>query len=191
MDLKPITLTGKYIRLEPPEERHADDIALSGDTTMFTYTYGPKTWTPPDIWAYMQHYVSLDNALPFVMIDLESEKAIGFSGLINAYFYHNRIELGSTWVNPPYQGTLVNKESKYLMLRHAFEDQGVNRVEFKLDPRNQRSANALRSIGAVEEGLLRDHMVLMDGTIRDSQFFSIIAAEWPQVKQHLAEKLRY
>ena len=100
------------------------------------------------------------------------------------------LEIGGTWYAPSYQHTAVNTESKLLLLAHAFEVLGCIRVQFKTDSRNIRSQEALERIGAVREGVLRNHMILHDGYIRDSVYYSIIASEWPGVKEHLVRKLQ-
>ncbi|MFO3795968.1 MAG: GNAT family N-acetyltransferase, partial [Anaerolineales bacterium] len=98
---------------------------------------------------------------------------------------HRGVEIGGTWYGVAYQRTVVNTECKYLLLRHAFEDWGCIRVQFKADSRNERSIRALERIGAVREGVLRNHMILADGTIRHSVYFSILNSEWPAVKARL------
>jgi RimJ/RimL family protein N-acetyltransferase len=101
------------------------------------------------------------------------------------------LEIGGTWYGVDYQRTVVNTEAKYLLLRHAFETLGCIRVQFKADLRNERSQRAIERIGAVREGVLRAHVILPDGYIRDSVIFSIIKSEWPTVKQRLLGKLGY
>ena len=103
--------------------------------------------------------------------------------------YNRRMEIGWTWVAIPCQRTVVNTESKYLMLRHAFETLGCIRVEFKTDSLNDRSRQALLRIGAKEEGILRNHMIVHDGRYRHSVSFSVIDSEWPDIKATLQKKL--
>jgi RimJ/RimL family protein N-acetyltransferase len=102
---------------------------------------------------------------------------------------NRRAEIGGTWLAPPWQRTPLNSEAKYLMLRHAFERAGLNRVEFKTDSRNARSRAALARIGATEEGTFRRHMVMPDGALRDSVWFSVIAEDWPSVRARLERLL--
>jgi RimJ/RimL family protein N-acetyltransferase len=99
------------------------------------------------------------------------------------------VEIGWTWLGTPWQRTAFNTEAKYLLLTHAFEALGLNRVEFKTDVLNERSRNAILRLGALEEGILRRHMVMRDGRVRDSVYYSIIAEEWPQVKESLRRRL--
>ena len=97
------------------------------------------------------------------------------------------LEIGGTWYAPNCQRTGVNTESKYLLLGHAFEVLGCLRVQFRTDVRNLRSQKAIERLGAVREGVLRDHMVLPDGTVRSSIIYSILRGEWQAVKRHLEE----
>jgi RimJ/RimL family protein N-acetyltransferase len=103
---------------------------------------------------------------------------------------NRHVEIGATWLARPWQRTVMNTEAKYLMLRHAFEQLGCNRVELKTDELNQRSRNAILRIGAKQEGIFRNHVVCADGRLRNSVWFSIIDSEWPGVKASLEEKLR-
>jgi RimJ/RimL family protein N-acetyltransferase len=114
---------------------------------------------------------------------------VGSSGFHETDWHHRRTEIGATWVTPARQRTAINTEAKYLMLRHAFEDRGLLRVEFKTDSLNTKSRAALARIGATEEGTFRNHMVMPDGRSRHSVYFSIIAAEWPAVKERLERSL--
>jgi RimJ/RimL family protein N-acetyltransferase len=98
---------------------------------------------------------------------------------------HRRLEIGATWLNPRHQRTGANTEAKLLLLRHAFEALGCERVEFKTDAENKASRAALARIGAREEGTLRSHMGRLDGSRRDSVYFGVIAPEWPHVRAHL------
>jgi RimJ/RimL family protein N-acetyltransferase len=99
------------------------------------------------------------------------------------------LEIGGTWYGPDFQRTAVNTECKYLLLRHAFEELGCIRVQLKTDSRNERSQKAIERIGAVKEGVLRNHMILPNKHIRHSVFYSIIDAEWPGVKRRLEAML--
>jgi RimJ/RimL family protein N-acetyltransferase len=102
---------------------------------------------------------------------------------------HRSLEIGGTWYGLEFQHTVVNTESKYLLLQYAFETLGTIRVQFKADNRNERSLRAIERIGAKREGILRNHFILPDGVIRDSVFYSVIESEWPGVKDRLTELL--
>ncbi len=101
------------------------------------------------------------------------------------------LEIGFTWVAKPYQATAVNPECKYLLLRHAFEEQGAVRVQLKTDLRNLQSQAAIAKLGAVREGVLRKHMVMPDGHVRDTVMYSVTNDEWPAVRRRLEERLGY
>ena len=103
---------------------------------------------------------------------------------------HRRLEIGWTWVGTAYQRTGANREAKLLQLTHAFETLGANRVEFKTHARNEKSRNALAGIGATFEGVFRNHMIMPDGSIRHSAYFSVTAEEWPSVKAASARAWR-
>ncbi|HSB79179.1 MAG TPA: GNAT family protein, partial [Candidatus Methylomirabilis sp.] len=127
--------------------------------------------------------------LPFATIEKVSGKVVGSSRYANVDSTNRRLEIGWTWVAPPWQRSVVNTEAKYLMLRHAFEALGCIRVEFKTDSLNERSRQALLRIGAKEEGIFRNHMITPSGRIRHSVYFSIIDSEWPEVKGRLEAKI--
>jgi len=113
----------------------------------------------------------------------------GTTRYMNMDLANRKVEIGSTWLAPQWQRTVVNTEAKYLMLRHAFEVWRCIRVELKTDALNQRSRNAILRLGAKEEGTLRKHMIAWDGRQRDSVYFSILDTEWPQVKARLETRL--
>jgi RimJ/RimL family protein N-acetyltransferase len=126
---------------------------------------------------------------PFATIDLASGQAIGSSRFLSIVREHRRLEIGWTWVATPFQRTGANREAKLLQMTHAFETLGANRVEFKTHSRNERSRTALAGIGATFEGVLRNHMIMPDGSIRHSAYFSVIVEEWPVVKARLEASL--
>ena len=131
-----------------------------------------------------------DKALPFVTLDAATGRVIGSTRFFNIDAANLKTEIGYTWLVAGAQRTGVNREAKYLMLRHAFETWRLRRVEFKAHARNEQSRAALLRLGAVEEGTLRKHMVMPDGSARDSVYFSIVDAEWPEVKARLEAQLR-
>jgi RimJ/RimL family protein N-acetyltransferase len=102
---------------------------------------------------------------------------------------HRRLEIGWTWVGRAFQRTGANREAKLLQLSHAFEDLGANRVEFKTDARNEISRAALLGMGATFEGIFRNHMIMPNGPLRDSAWYSVVAEEWPAVKARLVASL--
>jgi RimJ/RimL family protein N-acetyltransferase len=131
-----------------------------------------------------------NKALPFATVQHASGEVIGSTRFGNIDKEHRRVEIGWTWIAKPWQKTAINTEAKFLMLQHAFEILGCVRVELKTDALNERSRRAILRIGAKEEGTLSSHIVCSTGRIRDTVYFSILRAEWPQVKCNLLSKLQ-
>lgn len=195
LNVQPITLTGRTVRLEPLAEHHSHDLWEAGaDPSIWEFMLYGERRTEADIHEWVLDILSRRQRLgdvPFAVILLASGKAVGATRYMNIVPKDRGLEIGGTWYGVPYQRTAVNTECKYLLLRHAFETLGVIRVQLKTDARNVRSQRAIERIGAVKEGVLRNHMVLPDGRIRDSVFYSILDREWPDVKKRLEEKLGY
>ena len=187
--LGPRTLRGRFIALEPMEERHhAGLIAAAADPE--TWRYIPFDMSKgyaariPDF----THEMAMGRQLTFVVRHLADGEIIGSSSYLALAADQARVEIGATWYVAAARGTAVNPEAKYLMLGNAF-DAGYNRVEFKTDSKNARSRAALTKLGAKEEGTLRGHMWMPQGYFRDSVYFSILASEWPDVKAALEKRL--
>jgi RimJ/RimL family protein N-acetyltransferase len=193
MELQPVTLTGKRIRLEPLSEAHADDLTLVGmDERIWRFMLYGNICTAEDLQGWIRDMLARQKRgtdLPFAAIYLASGKAIGCTRYLDIHLEHRNLEIGGTWFGVTYQGTGVNPEAKYLLLKHAFETLGCLRVQLKTDTRNLHSQRAIERIGAVREGVLRDHMILEDGTVRSSVYYSILEREWPDVKARLEKRL--
>ncbi|HAQ08362.1 MAG TPA: GNAT family N-acetyltransferase [Bacillus bacterium] len=129
------------------------------------------------------------NQIPFAVFDKEKGRIIGSTRFLEISDIHKTLEIGWTWYHPEYWRTRVNTETKFLLLKYAFEEMGNNRIQFCTDLRNVRSQKAIARIGAKKEGTLRKHRVIADGFVRDTVVFSIIKDEWPAVKAQLQEKL--
>lgn len=190
MDLEPITLRGEAIRLEPLSLAHLDDLVDAAEPGIFEWFTADlssrdamRTWVDDALAAR-----EAGSALPFATVHRASERVIGSTRFGNAAPEHRRVEIGWTWLSPSHQRTRANTEAKYRMLRHAFETWDCVRVELKTDTRNTRSRDAIRRLGATEEGVLRSHMQTPQGT-RDTVYYSILSAEWPSVKRDLEAKL--
>ena len=186
--VEPVVLEGPRIRLEPLRPDHLADLALVAfDPSLWQWTImGPQGEAGLRGWLE----TALANAeagteRPFATIDRASGRAIGSSRFMSIVPEHRRLEIGWTWVATAFQRTGANREAKLLQLTHAFETLGANRVEFKTHSGNDRSRTALAGIGATFEGVFRNHMVMPDGSIRHSAWFSVIAEEWPIVKARL------
>jgi RimJ/RimL family protein N-acetyltransferase len=127
--------------------------------------------------------------MPFATIDRATDQPIGSSRFMSIVPEHRRLEIGWTWVAPAWQRRGANQEAKYLQLRHAFEDLGANRVEFKTDSLNEKANPALLAIGATFEGTFRNHMIMPGGRLRHSNYYSVTVEEWPDRKARLETKL--
>jgi RimJ/RimL family protein N-acetyltransferase len=193
MEVLPVTLSGRFVRLEPLAETHVPDLArVAGDESIWRYMLYGTIQSEDQMLAWVQDLLERQargTDLPFAVIHTGSGKAIGATRYLDIRPADRGIEIGGTWYGADYQRTAVNTECKYLLLTHAFEQLGCLRVQFKTDLRNVRSQQAIERIGATREGVLRAHMVTPEGHIRDSVYFSIIAPEWPQVKALLEGKL--
>jgi RimJ/RimL family protein N-acetyltransferase len=192
ISIEPIVLEGDAVRLEPLSTEHLAGLAevgLAGD--VFRWFTQPVT-TRSEMQAFIQTALGeqqAGTALPFAAFSRRLERIVGSTRFANIDPNNRRVEIGWTWLAPAHQRTVVNTEAKYLMLRHAFESWGCNRVEFKTDSLNERSRKALLRIGAKEEGTLRNHMVTASGRLRHSVYFSIVSEDWPAVKAMLLGKL--
>ena len=189
---RPVTLEGRHVRLEPLSLAHQDRLCADGlDAELWRWAQTSLA-TPADMRAYIETALTWQaqgTALPFAIVARATGQVVGSTRYANIERADRRLEIGWTWIARAAQRTPVNTEAKYLLLRHAFEVLGCNRVEFKTDVLNERSRAALLRIGAKQEGVLRSHMITASGRVRDSVYFSIIAAEWPAVKVGLEAKL--
>ncbi len=190
MEIKPVTLEGKHIRLEPVR---LDHVAALWRVSAYE-----------EIWRYLPYIMqSEDDMRTFIEAELRKQQSgigfrfatiaktsaqpVGSTSYLNIDRQHRHLEIGGTWITPSWQRSAVNTEAKYLQLSHAFETLGCIRVEFKTDSLNVNSQQALARIGAVEEGTFRNHRIMPDGRLRHSVYFSIIDSEWPSVKAHLEQ----
>lgn len=193
LNIQPVTLHGRIVRLEPLSEAHVADLTTVGnDSNIWRYMlYGDVATENRMLWFVQEllHRQSQGTDLPFAVIHLASQRAIGSTRYLAIRPEHHVVEIGGTWFGVNYQGSGVNIDSKYLLLRHAFETLGCIRVEIKTDTRNTRSIRAIERLGAVKEGVFRNHIITPDGTIRDTVYYSIIDAEWPSVKARLEAEL--
>jgi RimJ/RimL family protein N-acetyltransferase len=192
--VKPITLEGSAVRLEPLGLEHAPllwDVVKSHADETFRWLPYPLA-TPEDFHREAERALAelrCGVSLPFVTVERSSGRAIGSTRYLNIDVSNRRVEIGSTWIAPAWQRTAINTEAKYLMLRHAFEQWGCLRVELKTDALNQKSRNAILRIGAQPEGALRQHLITHTGRVRDTVYFSILDKEWPKVKVLLQKQM--
>jgi N-acetyltransferase len=189
----PITLEGSAVRLEPIRREHAEifwEVAKDALDDIFQWIpYRMKT--REDFQGLVEKAFAEQErgeSVVFATVERVSGQVIGSTRFMNIDRVNRRVEIGSTWIAPPWQRSVVNTEAKYLMLRHAFEVWKCMRVELKTDALNQRSRNAILRIGAKKEGTLRKHAITWTGRVRDSVYFSILDTEWPEVKAKLEAK---
>jgi N-acetyltransferase len=190
----PITLEGSVVRLEPIRRDHAADFwNVTKDALDNIFEWIPyRLKTREDFERLVQKAFDEQkrgDSVVFATVERNSGRVIGSTRFMNIDRINRRVEIGSTWIAPPWQRTAVNTEAKHLMLRQAFEVWKCFRVELKTDALNQKSRNAILRIGAKEEGTLRRHVLTWTGRVRDSVYFSILDAEWPQVKVRLESML--
>ena len=189
---EPVVLEGRHVRLEPLAERHRADIeaAVAEDPdalrlgALLLVIEGWPAW-----FAEARDGTAAGEYVAWATIERSSGRAIGSTRFGNIDVASEALEIGWTWLAPSRWRTVVNTEAKLLQLRHAFDDLGAGRVAFKTDARNARSQAAIERIGGVREGTLRRHMRMPDGHIRDSVYFSILAGEWPAVRERLEARL--
>lgn len=185
--IEPVTLEGRYVRLEPANDGHIDALwQVAQDPEIWTYIPFPVRTRDE-----LASLVEFGNAsgLSFATIDRVTGEPVGGTAFLALDPVNRSVEIGATWITPEHQRTSVNTDAKLLQLTHAFETLECERVYFKTDSRNVRSRAAIARLGATEEGTFRRHWLLPDGTWRDSVYFSVIAPEWPAVRANLTERL--
>ena len=188
-----MTLEGEYVRLEPLALAHVERLAAVGlDPELWRWTQYPVQ-SPEEMRAYVVAALAAQvqgSVLPFVLIEKQAMHVVGSTRFGNIDRANRRVEIGWTWVAPPWQRTPINTEAKYLLLRHAFEALRCIRVELKTDALNERSRRAILRIGATQEGILRQHMITASGRLRDTVYYSILDREWPDVSARLRAMLQ-
>ena len=192
--LSQFTLEGAHVRLEPLRPEHAPMLwEIAKDHLGDLFRWIPyRLESLADFRDFNQRVLEEQArglSLPFATFQRQPSQIVGTTRYMNMDLANRKVEIGSTWIAPKWQRTVINTEAKYLMLRHAFEAWNCIRVELKTDALNQRSRNAILRLGAKEEGTLRKHLLTWNGRQRDSVYFSILDTEWPQVKTHLESKL--
>src|SRR5262245_16644126 len=193
MEIRPVTLEGDHVRLEPlTMAHHAALWEIAQDHELWRWT-ASDIRKPEDLARYMETALAEQAAgrtLPFATVARSHGRAIGSTRFGNLEPLNRRAEIGWTWLGAAWQRTAVNTEAKLLMLTHAFERWGCIRVELKTDALNQASRAAIARLGAKEEGIMRKHMVTQTGRVRDTVYYSILDDEWPALKARLEARLR-
>ncbi len=193
MKVRPVTLQGRFVRLEPLGAQHVDALVeVAAGKGIFRY-FPAQIDSADEVRGYLEYCrsaMSSGAAVTFATVGVSGDRPVGTTSFLAIDEANRRLEIGGTWIAPEWQRTAFNTEAKYLQMRHAFETLGCVRVEFKTDSLNKRSRAALLRIGAVEEGTLRNHMLVPGPRNRHSVYFSVIDSEWPAVKAALEEKLQ-
>ena len=182
----PVVLLGKEVRLEPLGPVHAQGLYNRGRVEA-DWTYLPRSCFVDlaDTRHWIDEALAAAGQLPFAIVETAKDRVIGSTRYLNIRPEHRSLEIGWTWLGQNWQRTAINTETKLLLLSHAFEKLGCERVEFKTDTRNEGSQRALQRIGATKEGVLRNHMIVQDDFVRDSVCFSVISSEWLEIKERL------
>ncbi len=194
IELHPVTLEARGVRLEPMDDRHNEALALAAaDGRLWDLWY---TSVPEGVEA-MAKYVELalkgqhdGHMLPWIVRDIATGTIIGTTRYHDIVPAIDRVEIGWTWYAGSWQRSHVNTTCKLMLLRHAFETVGCKVVGLRTDNFNFRSQRAIEALGAKRDGVLRHHQARKDGTVRDTVMYSVLAAEWPDVRRHLELRLQ-
>ena len=186
------SVSGAYVRVEELSRSHESDLveaAGDGELHRLWYTTVPR---PNDVGEEIDRRLGLrasGSMLPFAILDVTSGNAVGMTTYMNIDAANRRLEIGSTWYRKSVQRSALNTECKLLLLQHAFEELDCVAVEFRTHFINAQSRRAIERLGAKLDGILRAHMIMPNGTLRDTAVYSILQTEWPMVKAHLQWKL--
>ena len=190
--VRPVTLAGRHVRLEPLTLSHLDALAaVAYDASLWRWT-NDRVVDRASLALYVHEALAAQErggALPFAAVLIDGDRVVGSTRFLNIVPRDSRVEIGATWIAAPFQRSPVNTEAKLLMLRHAFDTLGAVRVELKTHSLNEKSRAAIERIGARFEGIHRKHMLMPDGTRRDTAWYSILDDEWPAVKADLEYRM--
>lgn len=183
-------LQGKYVRLEPLAAEHSDGLFEAGEDPEL-WRWLSLNWpeTRDATRAMVDSILAQSGRLAWAQIDAATGKVAGTTSYYEIDPVHRGLAIGYTWIGRPWQRTALNSEAKLLLLRRAFEDLGAHRVTWHTDALNERSRRAIERLGASFEGILRSHKVRVDGTLRDTAIYSMIAPEWPAAADRLTAAL--
>lgn len=190
------TLIGFGIRIEPSRIEHADQMLTAADPETFSlFTVQPTPWNAEGCRTYLRALLEHPSTHAFSVFDERTGALVGGTSYCDIRPQHRGVEIGWTWITPPMRGSHVNPAMKLLLLRQAFESPlfpagPAIRVALKTHHLNRRSQAAIRKLGAVYEGTLRRHVIMPDGSLRNTVMFSITADEWPTVRDGLLARLR-
>jgi len=192
LHIEPVTLSTDLLTLRPLS---LGDVPALGEAASDGALWEKRTTTvprPEGFGEYVKKALELQAAglaLPFATVVRDGNRVVGSTRYMNIDAANHRVEIGTTWIGKTWQRTFVNTHAKFLMLRHAFEVLGCNAVEIRTHSQNDQSRAAIERLGAKLDGILRRHMIMPDGHIRDTAVYSIIAEEWPEVRARLERRL--
>jgi RimJ/RimL family protein N-acetyltransferase len=192
LHIEPVTLATDRLTLRPLS---LADVPALGGAAGDGELWEKKTTTvprPEGFEAYVQKALELQAsglALPFATVVNDGNRVVGSTRYMNVDAANHRVEIGTTWIAKSWQRTFVNTHAKFLMLRHAFEGLDCLAVEIRTHARNDQSRAAIERLGAKLDGILRQHMIMPDGHVRDTAVYSIVREEWPGVKAGLERKM--
>ena len=192
MEVTPIVLDGNRVLLEPLTQQHLPELAqIAFEPSVWRWT-SRRITTAAELQTFFDialAEIKSGTAVVWITRSKASGRAAGSTRLYEISQEHRTMELGGTWLHPDYQRTGINVEAKYLQLTHAFERMGAKRVSLKTHHKNLKSQAAIAALGARFEGVFRNHMIMPDGSIRHSHWYSIVREEWPEVKATLEARL--
>jgi len=190
--IDPVVLEGQWVRLEPLEWRHEPAlIALQPNEEVYRYLPVPLD-TPETIHSWIEHALSaraVGTDLPFATVERSTGTVVGSTRCYDIRPADRAVEIGNTWLGRPWWRTAINSECKYLLLRHLFDEVGCQRVALRTDALNLRSQRAIERLGAVREGVLRKHLIVQGGRVRDTIYYSLLDDEWPSIRRRMEEGL--
>lgn len=190
-NLGPCVLEGDSVRLEPLRRRHANALIIAAGKLDWGWMPSPLR-SRRDVSKRIEHAIEMEKKnqeYVFAVILREEDRVVGSTSYFGIAPKHKRLEIGYTWYEQNLWGTIVNPESKLLLLQHAFDDWQANRVQFSRDINNIHSQKAILKLGAVFEGKLRSHAIRLDGSIRDTMLYSITSTHWPNVESTLQNRI--
>lgn len=186
---QPIVLNGRFIRLEPLRPEHAEGLLACSSPDLFKLLMQrPDEWSLRGFQGLVQRLLSQPRQA-YVMVVKRSDAIAGCSSFLAIHPEHRGLEIGTTWIGNAHHGTFVNPEAKLLMMQYAIEELGAIRVEYLVRVDNPRSQAAVSKLGAVREGVLRNHTITADGVILDYVSYSVTPSDWPHVKERLTKRL--
>lgn len=188
-----LKLQGQFVDLEQINQSHREELRpIAQDPNIFTYFTYHIAGKDFDPWfEKMLLKMAQSEQLAFAVRCKKSKEIVGSTRFYDIALQHRRLKIGHTWYTQQSRGTAINPESKFLLLQHAFEKLVINRVEFMTDSRNTVARAAIKKLGAMEEGIMRQHMIFeKDGYVRDTVLFSIIKSDWPEIKEKLLTRIK-